>query len=76
MHFFLFEDLSPKENYGQCYWPADDVDELYAECKAIGLPTSGEPRLVPVENKPWGMREFAIVDPNGNLIRVGQQTSR
>jgi hypothetical protein len=24
-----------------------------------------------IEDKPWGMREFALVDPNGNLIRVG-----
>jgi catechol 2,3-dioxygenase-like lactoylglutathione lyase family enzyme len=76
MHFFLFKDLSPRENYGQCYWPADDVDAFYAECMAIGLPASGEPRLIPVEDKPWGMREFAIVDPNGNLIRVGQQIGR
>jgi hypothetical protein len=29
--------------------------------------------LEAVEDKPWGMREFAIVDPNGTLIRVGQQ---
>jgi hypothetical protein len=25
-----------------------------------------------LETKPWGMREFAIVDPDGNLIRIGQ----
>ena len=36
----------------------------------------GEPasaaRLTAVEDKPWGMREFAVVDPNGNLLRVGR----
>ena len=26
-----------------------------------------------LETKPWGMREFAITDPDGNLIRIGQQ---
>jgi len=25
-----------------------------------------------IENKPWGMREFAVVDEDGNLLRVGQ----
>jgi hypothetical protein len=25
-----------------------------------------------LENKPWGLREFAIVDPDGNLLRIGQ----
>jgi len=24
-----------------------------------------------LEDKPWGLREFAVVDPDGNLLRVG-----
>jgi catechol 2,3-dioxygenase-like lactoylglutathione lyase family enzyme len=28
---------------------------------------------VRVEDKPWGMRELALVDPDGNLIRAGQE---
>ena len=73
MHFFLFEDISPDQNYAQCYWRVEDVDTLYAECRAAGLPSSGTPRLAPLEDKPWGMREFAFSDPNGNLVRVGRQ---
>lgn len=73
MHFFAYADLPPAENYGQCYWRVTDVDALHAECQAAGLPRAGVPRLDAVENKPWGMREFAIVDPNGNLVRVGQE---
>lgn len=72
MHFFAFEEISPDQNYAQCYWRVQDVDALYAECHAAGLPSSGTPRLVPVENKPWGTREFSMSDPNGNLVRVGQ----
>jgi hypothetical protein len=26
-----------------------------------------------IEDKPWGMREFAVVDEDGNLLRVGQE---
>ena len=73
MHFFAYEDLSPAENYAQCYWRVKDVDSLYAECLAANLPRSDAPRLEAVGDKPWGMREFAIVDPNGNLVRVGQE---
>ena len=73
MHFFAYQDISPSENYAQCYWRVKDVDALYAECHAAGLPSSGIPRLEAVDDKPWGMREFAIIDPSGNLVRVGQE---
>lgn len=29
-------------------------------------------RLHEIEDKPWGMREFTVVDPAGNAVRVGQ----
>lgn len=73
MHFFAYEELLPSENYAQCYWRVKQVDALYAECKGANLPRFGAPRLETVEDKPWGMREFAIVDPNGNLVRIGQE---
>ena len=72
MHFFSFKDISPDQNYAQCYWRVKDVDALYAEFHSAGLSRYGTPRLEPVEDKPWGMREFSISDPNGNLIRIGR----
>src|SRR5215510_12201894 len=47
MHFFAFADISRDKNYGQCYWRVQDVDALYAEVHAAGLPSSGTPRLAP-----------------------------
>ena len=73
MHFFLFEDISPGENYAQCYWRVTDVDALYAEFREVGLSRSGIPRLEPLGDKNWGMREFSIIDPTGNLVRIGRQ---
>lgn len=29
-------------------------------------------RMVEIEDKPWGIREFAILDQSNNLIRFGQ----
>jgi hypothetical protein len=25
-----------------------------------------------LEDKPWGLREFAVVDLDGNLLRIGE----
>jgi catechol 2,3-dioxygenase-like lactoylglutathione lyase family enzyme len=66
MHFFRFPELDPATSYAQCYWRVADVDALHATLIRAGLNAS-----IP-EDKPWGMREFALSDPNGTLVRVGQ----
>ncbi len=33
-------------------------------------------RITAVENKPWGMREFALADTDNNLIRIGARVRR
>ncbi|NHF67228.1 bleomycin resistance protein [Xanthomonas hortorum] len=72
LHFFAHPDLEPAACYAGCYLRVGNVDELHAEMCVAELPARGIPRLDPVGDKPWGMREFAIVDENGNLIRIGQ----
>jgi hypothetical protein len=72
MHFFRSPDLSPKENYGQCYWRVVDPDALYSELKRVDLTAWPNARLVPIEDKPWGTREFSLLDPSSNLIRIGR----
>jgi predicted lactoylglutathione lyase len=49
---------------------AADLDEQALQA----LWTSGTSlaRISTVENKPWGMREFALADPDNNLLRVGR----
>ena len=49
----------------------DIMCNLHAEYTGLGLPTNGTPSVSAIEDKPWGMRELALVDPNSNLIRVG-----
>lgn len=71
LHFFLHAALVPGESAFGCYWRVGDVDALYAEFSRLGLPRAGIPRLDRLEDKPWGMREFAIVDENGTLLRIG-----
>jgi catechol 2,3-dioxygenase-like lactoylglutathione lyase family enzyme len=68
LHFFLMGQLQPSESFFGCYWRVEDAESLYAEYSALSLPN-----LHPIEEKPWGMKEFAFIDPHGNLIRIGQE---
>jgi uncharacterized glyoxalase superfamily protein PhnB len=52
-----------------------DVETWYEAAKGLGLPGAGIPRLVPLQDRPWGMREFAVIDPNGSLLRIGTPSS-
>lgn len=76
VHFFTDSGLIAGESDSSCYWRVEDADALHREFSSIGLPTAGIPRLTPPEDQPWGMREFTLVDPSGNLIRVGEELQR
>ena len=43
-----------------------DVDDVYEELTHHGASTMGGPQTYD-----YGMREFALVDKSGNLVRVG-----
>jgi catechol 2,3-dioxygenase-like lactoylglutathione lyase family enzyme len=73
VHFFLHADLDPYRCDHGAYLRPSDVDAIDAEWAALGLPSTGIPRLERAANKPWGMRELALLDLNGNLIRAGQE---
>jgi uncharacterized glyoxalase superfamily protein PhnB len=52
---------------GSLYAYVRDVDALHAELLAAGADVQGEP-----VSQPWGLREFDILDPFGNRLRLGQ----
>lgn len=66
IHFFEFTELDPKENYGQVYIRTDDIDTFFQLAK------SKEINYTKLEHKPWMQREFAILDPDNNLLTFGQ----
>lgn len=72
IHFFAHYPLVPAESAFGCYLRVSDVDALHADFAKAGLPDAGIPRITAIEDKPWGMREFAVVDEDGSLIRIGQ----
>lgn len=74
VHFFAHPGLDPAQNDHGAYLRPADIRALHAEWAALGLSDTGIPRYIPLEDKPWGMAELAIIDPDGNLVRAGQET--
>lgn len=69
IHFFEYKDLDPKENYGQVYIRTNDIDELYQTLLRNNTSIHPNGQL---ETKAWGQREFALLDPDHNLLTFGQ----
>jgi catechol 2,3-dioxygenase-like lactoylglutathione lyase family enzyme len=69
LHFFEFKDLDPHENDGQVYIRTDDIDGLYRSLLARQVPIHP---AGPLQAKPWGQREFSLLDPDHNLLTFGQ----
>lgn len=72
IHFFTHKELVPADSSAGCYIRVLDVESLYRSFASSQLPRTGIPRMDTLEDKPWGLREFAVVDPDGNLLRIGQ----
>jgi catechol 2,3-dioxygenase-like lactoylglutathione lyase family enzyme len=72
LHFFTHKELVPAESSAGCYIRVLDVESIYRSISPSHLPRTGIPRMDTLEDKPWGLREFAVVDPDGNLLRIGQ----
>lgn len=69
VHFFLYIALDPKENYGQVYLRTDDIESLYHSLQLNGVSIHPHGSLV---SKPWGQKEFSLLDPDHNLLTFGQ----
>jgi catechol 2,3-dioxygenase-like lactoylglutathione lyase family enzyme len=71
LEFFPHPELDPWANYAGCCLRVADARALHAAFGAAGLPTDpgAIPRLTPPSDRPWGVREFALLDADGNLLR-------
>jgi len=69
IHFFLFEDLNPLENYGQIYIRTEAIHRVYQDWiqRGVSIHPNG-----PLSLKPWGQWEFSLLDPDHNLLTFGQ----
>lgn len=54
---------------GTCLIMVDNIEDLYTKLSSKGLiQLNGQ-----LSDKPWGNKEFTIIDNNSNLIRFGQK---
>lgn len=69
IHLFEYKDLNPLENYGQVYIRCTDIEQLNKACEEKGLAYAKYGKLA---LKPWGQKEFALLDPDHNLLTFGE----
>jgi len=67
IHFWACADRAIAEATS-CRVRVRGIDPLYEEIEPLGIV---HPRA-PLAVKPWGTREFGVVDPDGNLITFAQ----
>ena len=68
----LAEGSGPEFHFNPCavYFYVEDVDSFFEAVVSAGITTIDTP-----EDRPWGLREFAVSDPDQTLLRFGQLLS-
>lgn len=69
VHFFLFTELNPAQNYGQAYLRTDDIEDFYKWLLDNNTAIHPNGKLTV---KSWGQKEFSILDPDNNQLTFGQ----
>lgn len=69
IHFFEYKDLNPSENYGQVYIRVKDIESYYKSLNDSNTPIHPNGKL---QIKPWGQKEFSLLDPDNNLLTFGE----
>lgn len=72
IHFFEFHDLIPEQNYGQVYIRVHQIEELYERFVKSGVNIHPND---PLQVRPWGQKEFSILDPDHNLLTFGESVA-
>ncbi|MDO8769608.1 MAG: VOC family protein [Burkholderiaceae bacterium] len=67
VHFWACDDRHIAENTS-CRIRVQGLDALYSVCTAAGVVHPN----AHLDEKPWGSKEFAVLDPDGNLITFAE----
>jgi hypothetical protein len=70
IHLWRCDDPSIPKNTG-CYIRVSEIELLYKEYQLLNIihPNGA------LEDKPWEMRQFSILDNSGNIIHFGENIS-
>lgn len=61
-------ELMAKGSYAMVLLTTDDLEGTFATVEASGAEIVQEPT-----DQPWGVRDFAVRDPAGTLVRINQR---
>jgi uncharacterized glyoxalase superfamily protein PhnB len=71
---FLLQDFYNREHAGNfmMHLLVTDVDAWWHHVQTQEIASKYQTKTEPPEDRPWGMRDFVLVDPTGVLWRIGQ----
>jgi catechol 2,3-dioxygenase-like lactoylglutathione lyase family enzyme len=75
---FLLQNFYEKEHAGNfmMHLLVEDVEAWWSHVQAQGLAAKYGVKVEPPADRPWGLRDFVVVDPTGVLWRIGQSINR
>jgi catechol 2,3-dioxygenase-like lactoylglutathione lyase family enzyme len=75
---FLLQNFYEKEHADNfmMHLLVEDVEAWWSHVQAQGLTAKYGVKVEPPADRPWGLRDFVVVDPTGVLWRIGQNINR
>ncbi len=52
----------------------EDVDSWWAQVQTSDIASKYGVKVTAIEQQPWHMRDFVVIDPSGVMWRIGQNT--
>jgi catechol 2,3-dioxygenase-like lactoylglutathione lyase family enzyme len=73
---FLLQNFNePPDNF-MMHLLVEDVEAWWTHVQVVGLAAKYGMKVEPPADRPWGIRDFVVVDPSYVLWRIGQNTGR
>jgi catechol 2,3-dioxygenase-like lactoylglutathione lyase family enzyme len=75
---FLLQNFYNKDHAGNfmMHLLVEDVDAWWRHVQTQGISVKYAVKVEPPADRPWGMRDFVIVDPTGVLWRIAQNNAK
>lgn len=73
--FLLQNFKEPPDNF-MMHLLVEDVEAWWTHVQAVGLAAKYGVKVEPPADRPWGIRDFVVVDPTYVLWRIGQNIGR
>ena len=73
IHFFHYPNLEKEKSDFMLYIRCSEIENLYQNLQnnQFEIHPNG-----PLETKPWGQKEFSLIDPNGTLLTFAESTNQ